>query len=783
MNNETIFEGCIIEIDSYLNMKSQDNIMFKIINFNNLFFFAEEISTGCIFPIYSIAKRDENESKKYNEYNLKNHNSYLSIGKYYVFFPLESKELFKFCFQERFLEINKKGLSIPTIDEINDYLESNEDDIDWQNSIKDMESSNQFMKDLELIKEKIAELKEGQTIESLNIDKYEPQYINYIPKIDLSSIKDMGYDLSTQDDLCNLIGREDEIKRVIKSVAIKGKSVILLGDPGVGKTSIPEKLALDIRNGNCKFLKDKIIFSLNTGNLVSGTKFRGAFEEKLQSLIDFCKENKGRIILFIDEIHTLCGLGATDGSAIDAMNILKPYISNGDLTIIGATTKEEYEKHLSKDPAFLRRFENIEISSPTKEMTIQIMLAHIKDLENKYNIKINLQDDEILEIVNHIFEITDGKNAYVAGNIRIENPTLAKNILENIFAEAVYNEKEFVEKEDIELSIEEYDELSLEFISEFGYDLSKQLDLCNLVGREKELEKIIKAIAIEENSVLLVGDPGTGKTSIVEKLALDIKNNNCDFLKDKTIFYLNPASLSAGTKFHGEFEEKMNKLINSCRKNKGKIILFIDEIHTLYGLGRTNDSSIDAMNILKPYISNGDLTIIGATTKMEYEKYMANDPAFLRRFENIEISPINEDDKVQILISYIKDLETKYNIKINLNEITIHELMKYIVEITETKYQTVKGDVKVENPTISKRLIENAFSDAKYHKKDFVTIDDIYMSIIDCDKLPINFRKESAQVLKDYITNYSKKEYSDILDYAKAKQKLMSSSQLVKIGF
>lgn len=577
----------------------------------------------------------------------------------------------------------------------------------------------------------------------------------YYSNISLAPISNMGYDLAEQSNLCNLIGREEELKRIIKTIAIKGKSCILLGESGSGKTSIVEKLALDIRNGNSRFLNDKVIFSLNASNMVAGTKYRGEFEEKMRDLVAFCKKHKGSIVLFIDEIHTLCGMGASEG-AVDAMNILKPHISNGDLIIIGATTKIEYEKHLAQDSAFVRRFENIEIAIPDKDMTIKILLSYIKELEKKYAIKLKLDDNERLLMALRVFEITDGKCAYITGNVKIENPTLAKNIIENAFAEAIYNGMKSVTKKDIDLSVLEYGKLSLEFISEFGYDLTTQDELCNLVGREKELERIVRAIAIEGNSVLLVGEPGTGKTSIVEKLALDIRNGNSEFLRNKTIFYLNTASLSSGTKYRGEFEDKISKLLNCCAKHKGKIILFIDEIHTLYGLGRSSDSTIDAMNILKPYISSGDLIIIGATTKMEYEKYMANDPAFLRRFEKIEISPLDEEMKINVLISYIKDLEKKYNIRTNFNKISLKQLLKFIVQITDIKCQNVKGDVKVENPTISKRLIASAFSDALYHKKTNVTFEDICFAILDCDKLTIDFRKKCAEQLRKYVESDDK---------------------------
>ena len=747
--NTMIFRGVIKEFDGRFFEGHCERAMYRIINFDDLFFFAEEISTGCIFPIYRRLVQNGNV-KGVNCYS-----SYLKYGKYYAFCVLKMKEgeLFKYSFDESCVQLG--DFEIPSVDEVNRYLDLKKGDMRWKYQLRQMEASNEYMCDLNLIKEKISMLKDDIQEFSVKFDSVTPKYVSYIPSINLKPIEDMGYDLSTQSELCNLIGRKEELKRIVKAIAIEGTSVMLLGEPGTGKTSIVEKLALDIRNGNCKFLDGKIIFSLSTANLVSGTKFRGEFEDKLKEFVKFCNENRGRIIVFIDEIHTLCGLGRSDGSNIDAANILKPYISSGDIIVIGATTKMEYEKYMTGDPAFLRRFENIEISTLTKEMNIEIMLSYIDELEKKYKIKLDLNETEKLLMVEHIFKITDGKCAFVAGNVKIENPTLEKRILKSAFAEAIYNGKNSVSMEEINYAILEYDKLSLEFMSEFGFDLSIQENLCNLIGREKELERIVKAIAIEGNSVLLVGEPGTGKTSIVEKLALDIRNKNCEFLEGKRIFSLNSLSLSSGSKYRGDFEEKMNKLINVCRKNKGKIILFIDEIHTLYGLGRTADSSIDAMNMLKPYISNGDITIIGATTKIEYEKYMANDPAFLRRFEEVEISSMTEEEKTKILISYVKDLESMYNLKMNYNEIIVHNLMNYIVKITELGYQDVKG-VKVENPTISKRLVQDAFSDAKFHKKDVVTIEDIFFAILDCDRLPLDFRKECADNLKQYFNNCNK---------------------------
>lgn len=745
------YKGVIRSIDTNLITGEGIEAIYRIINFADIYFFAQEISTGCIFPVYAFTSSKNNGNKFISL-------SYVEYGEYYAFMPMDEKkgEIFKITLAKN------SSFKLATTEEINNYLRIKKSSYSWQEKMKKMEEANKYICGLSKIKEAISKLNDGELVFNPNFNEIVPTVVDYKPPIDIKPIEEFGYDLSSQDNLCNLIGREEEIKKIVKSIGIKGTSVVLLGESGSGKTSVVEKLALDIRNGKCEFLAGKTIFYLSTASLEVGTKYRGSFSEKIQKLIDFCLENKGRIILFIDEIHTLYGLGRTEESSNDAMNILKPYLSRGDITIIGATTKMEYEKYMANDPAFLRRTENVEISLPDKKMNIDIMLDHIIELEKKYNIKLDLNEDERLALAENIFDITDGKSTYVTGTVKIENPTLSKNILEDIFTEAVYNHQNIINSDDISKALLECDKLSLEFMSEFGYDLSTRDDLCNLIGRERELEKIIKTIAIKGNSVVLVGEPGSGKTAIVEKLALDIRNGNCKFLEGKAIFCLDVQSLVSGTGIRGQFAEKMNKLINICRKNKGKLILFIDEIHTLYGLGRTSDSSSDAMNILKPYLTNGDIIIIGATTKEEYKNYIAKDPAFARRLEEVEVPILTEEEQIQVLDSYALELVSKYDVKVNIDKKSWFALFKYIIKITDKDNQVKDGDIKVENPTISKRLLEDVFADAKYHEKEFVDLSDFVFVILDCDKLTTEFRKDCAEALKKYIEAVNKPDCIDV---------------------
>lgn len=189
-----------------------------------------------------------------------------------------------------------------------------------------------------------------------------------------------------------VIGREEEIRRVLQVLSRRTKNnPVLIGEPGVGKTAIVEGLAQRIVSQDVpETLQSKTIYSLDMGALIAGTQFRGQFEERLKAVIKEVSESNGEFILFIDELHTLVGAGAT-GGAMDAANILKPALARGDLRAIGATTLDEFHKHIEKDPALERRFQKVYVEEPSVDDAISIL----RGLKERYE-------------VHHGVRITDG---------------------------------------------------------------------------------------------------------------------------------------------------------------------------------------------------------------------------------------------------------------------------------------------------------------------------------------------------------------------------------------
>ncbi len=368
-----------------------------------------------------------------------------------------------------------------------------------------------------------------------------------------------------------VVGREKEIELLIETLIRKNKNnPLLIGEAGVGKTAIVEELERRIRKGNVPdILKDYEIISLELGALVAGTKYRGEFEEKLTKIIKELEENP-KYIVFIDEIHSIVNAGGAEG-AINASDILKPYLARGKIKVIGATTSEEYRQTILKDKALMRRFEVIKVLEPDKFATMDILNKVKSNYEKHYQIKItknNIKDivdysirylhdrhnpDKALDILDSVCAMVNVKNNYFQDiymlnqKINTEIEKKEQYVKENKFEEASISEtkiikwqkkltskktsKKRISKEDIEKLLSKKCNIPLLVEKEkIVNKLNKEI-YQKVLGQDEALKRIIEEFANHINnekrplSVLLTGKTGVGKTLTIKSLASILKMN------------------------------------------------------------------------------------------------------------------------------------------------------------------------------------------------------------------------------------------------------------------
>ncbi len=297
-------------------------------------------------------------------------------------------------------------------------------------------------------------------------------------------------ELAKQSKLDPVIGRDDEIRNVIRILSRKSKNnPVLIGEPGVGKTAIAEGLAQRIVRGDVPSnLKERKIFSLDMGSLVAGAKYRGEFEERLKAVLQEIKKSEGKIILFIDELHTIVGAGKTDG-AMDAGNLLKPMLARGELHCIGATTLNEYRQYIEKDAALERRFQPVMVSEPTVEDTISIL----RGLKERYEVfhGVKIQDQALIAaaVLSNRY-ITDRFLPDKAIDLVDEACALIRTEMDSMPTELDEIRRKIMQHEIEEVSLKnETDKLSVEHLKEVQQELAQMREQFNEMKAKWENEK------------------------------------------------------------------------------------------------------------------------------------------------------------------------------------------------------------------------------------------------------------------------------------------------------
>ena len=362
-----------------------------------------------------------------------------------------------------------------------------------------------------------------------------------------------------------------------------------------------------------------------------------------------------------------------------------------------------------------------------------LMEDNVEVIESPINNEVYDNDDSTLIHIDKTNEEVDFTNL---DKVELEDKEVINNVVEkndnveNDFSnlEIDTNEDLVANEKDIPLENENkvVENSNDTLLEKYGENFSVKEYVCNpAIGRDNEIKQLILTLLTPEKSGILVGKPGIGKTAIVEGLGYQIQKGNVpDALKEYQIYKLNTSSLLGV--MPGTNEPKIQVLLNEI-KGSQKLILFIDEIHTLIGTGAEGDSSLDFANIFKPGLDRGNIKIIGATTSDEYDRYILTDKAFVRRFQKIDVLEPTKEHTVKIMMGSLPKLEHKTGAKLKYTPFIQEKIMTFIVDLT-TEYRRVY-ELSARYPDVALTILQQAFSYAVFDNKKEVSIRDVRKAI------------------------------------------------------
>ena len=531
-----------------------------------------------------------------------------------------------------------------------------------------------------------------------------------------------------------LIGRIDILDRTIQILCRKSKNnPVHVGEAGVGKTAITLGLAKMISEGKVpEVLKGSLMYSLDLGSVIAGTKYRGDFEERIKKILDLINK-KDKAIVYIDEIHNIVGAGALNGGALDASNLLKPYLTEGKIRFIGATTFDEYKKYFEKDKALIRRFQTVDVNEPSIDETVRILKGLKESYEQYHNVSytdkaienaVILSDKYINDkyLPDKAIDIIDEAGAYVRIHNNYDKAIVTEDIVEEIISKVCSIPKQTVESSEVD---------SLKNIES---ELKE-----NIFHQDKAIEEVVRCIKMsraglnEENkpvaSMLFVGPTGVGKTEIArclsKKLGLDLVRFDMSEYGEKH----SAAKLIGSPPGYVGYEEG-GLLTDSIRK-KPHCILLLDEVEKAHedilnvllqvmdyatltdNKGRKADfrnvilimtSNAGAKNIGKRLIGFGDREVQGEAIMEEVKKFFT--PEFRNRLDKIVVfNSMTSEMAKEVAVKKLNDFKDKLAAK-NIEMVFSEECSNYVAEIGTSKEFGAREIIRVIDSKIKPLFVD-----------------------------------------------------------------------------